>query len=134
MELVLTLPILATILAGLAEFSFLFYARSSIVEANRVGARTASLMSVDQEQGELAAAGADVDDAPERGRVVITCRGVAGRRPFKRAGEVEERSPDRIHPELRAHVVVRRASAVEPGHSERSVVERGGWAHGLGAW
>lgn len=52
LELVLTLPILATILTGLVEFSLLFYARSSLVEANRIGARTATLMGADQTQVE----------------------------------------------------------------------------------
>lgn len=52
MELVLTLPILATILTGMVEFSLLFYARSSLMEANRIGARTATLMGVDQTQVE----------------------------------------------------------------------------------
>ena len=52
MELVLVLPILATVLTGLVEFSMLFYARSSLVEANRAGARAATLMGVGQEQVE----------------------------------------------------------------------------------
>lgn len=43
MELVLTLPILFTLLLGLFEFTMLFYSRSLIVEAGRVGARKASL-------------------------------------------------------------------------------------------
>ena len=43
MELVLTLPIVALLLAGLLEFSMLFFARGEIVEASRVAARKASL-------------------------------------------------------------------------------------------
>jgi len=43
MELVLTLPILFVLLLGLFEFTLLFYSRSLIVEASRVGARKASL-------------------------------------------------------------------------------------------
>lgn len=43
MELVLTLPILMIVLMGLFEFTMLFYSRSLIVEASRVGARKASL-------------------------------------------------------------------------------------------
>jgi len=43
MELVLTLPILFILLMGLFEFTMLFYSRSLIVEATRVGARKASL-------------------------------------------------------------------------------------------
>jgi Flp pilus assembly protein TadG len=43
MELVLVLPILLIVLMGLFEFTVLFYSRSLIVEATRVGARKASL-------------------------------------------------------------------------------------------
>lgn len=43
MELVLTLPIVALLLAGLLEFTMLFFARGEIVEASRVAARKASL-------------------------------------------------------------------------------------------
>ena len=43
MELVLTLPILAIVLAALLEFSLLFFARGTLVEATRVGARRASM-------------------------------------------------------------------------------------------
>src|SRR5262249_35277283 len=43
MELVLTLPILFILLLGLFEFTMLFYSRSLVVEASRVGARKASL-------------------------------------------------------------------------------------------
>jgi Zn-dependent protease with chaperone function len=43
MELVLTLPVLFIVLLGLFEFTMLFYSRSLIVEASRVGARKASL-------------------------------------------------------------------------------------------
>lgn len=46
MELVLTLPILALLLAGLLEFTMLFFARGEIVEASRVAARKASLPGV----------------------------------------------------------------------------------------
>ena len=51
-ELVLTLPILMILLLGLFEFSLLFYARSSVVEASRAGARAATLSGIDQEQVE----------------------------------------------------------------------------------
>lgn len=43
MELVLTLPILTLLLAGLLEFTLLFFARGEIVEASRVAARKATL-------------------------------------------------------------------------------------------
>lgn len=43
MELVMTLPILFILLLGMFEFTTLFYSRSLIVEATRVGARKASL-------------------------------------------------------------------------------------------
>lgn len=43
MELVLTLPILGLLLAGLLEFTMLFFARGEIVEASRVAARKATL-------------------------------------------------------------------------------------------
>ena len=43
MELVLTLPILALLLAGLLEFTMLFFARGEVVEASRVAARKATL-------------------------------------------------------------------------------------------
>ncbi len=43
MELVLTLPILGVVLFGLFEFTWLFYSRSLVVEASRIGARKASL-------------------------------------------------------------------------------------------
>lgn len=43
MELVLTLPILAIVLLGLFEFTWLFYSRGLVVEASRVAARKASL-------------------------------------------------------------------------------------------
>ena len=49
MELVLTLPILLILLMGLFEFTMLFYSRSLIVEASRVGARKASLPGSTQE-------------------------------------------------------------------------------------
>ena len=42
MELVLTLPILFTLLLGLFQFTMLFYSRSLMVEASRAGARKAS--------------------------------------------------------------------------------------------
>jgi hypothetical protein len=43
MELALTLPILALVLAGLFEFTLLFFARGEVVEASRVAARKATL-------------------------------------------------------------------------------------------
>ncbi|MFM9966409.1 MAG: TadE/TadG family type IV pilus assembly protein [Planctomycetaceae bacterium] len=43
MELAMTLPILALVLAGLFEFTMLFFARGEVVEASRVAARKASL-------------------------------------------------------------------------------------------
>lgn len=46
MELALTLPILGILLFGLLEFSLLFFARGSVVEASRIGARAASLPGV----------------------------------------------------------------------------------------
>lgn len=52
MELVLTLPILALLLAGLLEFSMLFFARGEVVEASRVAARKATLPGVTLEDVE----------------------------------------------------------------------------------
>lgn len=43
LELILTLPILLIVLMGLFEFTVLFYSRSLVVEATRVGARKATL-------------------------------------------------------------------------------------------
>lgn len=50
LELALTLPVLGLILMGLVEFSMLIYARSSVVQACRYGARAASLAGVPHEQ------------------------------------------------------------------------------------
>ena len=44
----MVLPILGIVLMGLFEFSMLFFARGSVVEASRVGARTASLQGADR--------------------------------------------------------------------------------------
>lgn len=52
MELVLTLPILGLLLAGLLEFTMLFFARGEIVEASRVAARKATLPGVSLEDVE----------------------------------------------------------------------------------
>ena len=52
MELVLTLPILALLLAGLLEFTMLFFARGEVVEASRVAARKATLPGVTLEDVE----------------------------------------------------------------------------------
>lgn len=49
MELVLTLPILAIVLAGLLEFTLLFFARGEVVEASRVACRKATLPGADVE-------------------------------------------------------------------------------------
>ena len=43
------MPILGILLMGLFEFSMLFYARGSVVEASRVGARLASMPGADAE-------------------------------------------------------------------------------------
>ena len=53
LELLLVLPILLVMLLGLFEFSFLFYARSEIVEASRAGARLATLHGVHSEEVEV---------------------------------------------------------------------------------
>ncbi len=45
-ELVLALPMLAIVLFGLFEFSLLFFARGSVVDAARAGARHATLPGV----------------------------------------------------------------------------------------
>ena len=47
LELVLTLPILLVLLLGIFEFSLLFFARNSVVQASRVAARQASLPGVE---------------------------------------------------------------------------------------
>lgn len=52
MELILTLPILLIVLMGLFEFMMLFYSRSLVVEATRVGARKASMPGATQESVE----------------------------------------------------------------------------------
>ena len=52
MELVLTLPIVALLLAGLLEFTMLFFARGEVVEASRVAARKATLPGVTLEEVE----------------------------------------------------------------------------------
>lgn len=54
-ELILTLPIFGIVLAGLFEFSLLFFARGELAEASRVGARKASLpgVSVDEVESEI---------------------------------------------------------------------------------
>ena len=49
-ELIVVLPILMLILFALFEFTLLFFARGSVVEASRAGARTASLQGVTSEQ------------------------------------------------------------------------------------
>lgn len=46
MELVLVLPILATLLLGMFEFAMLFFARSEVVDACRAGARKGTLPGV----------------------------------------------------------------------------------------
>lgn len=46
MEFVMVMPILATVLFGLFEFSLLFSARTSVVEACRTGARLATVPGV----------------------------------------------------------------------------------------
>lgn len=50
MELALVLPILGILLLGLLEFTMLFYARSSVVEASRAGARAAARVGSDLSQ------------------------------------------------------------------------------------
>ena len=50
MDLALVLPILGILLLGLLEFTLLFYARSSVVEASRAGARAATRVGSDQTQ------------------------------------------------------------------------------------
>jgi hypothetical protein len=52
MELVLTLPILFLLMLAVFQFMLLFYSRSLIVEASRVGARKATLPGVTQEDVE----------------------------------------------------------------------------------
>ena len=47
-EMLLVLPILFTVLLGVFEFSILFFARSSVVQACRVAARRASLGVTEQ--------------------------------------------------------------------------------------
>lgn len=46
-ELALVLPILGILLSGMLEFTMLFYARSSVVEASRAGARAAARIGSD---------------------------------------------------------------------------------------
>jgi TadE-like protein len=55
MELVLILPILGIVLLAMLEFTLLFYARSSVVEASRAGARAAAVVGTSPEQVEWAA-------------------------------------------------------------------------------
>ena len=49
MELAMTLPILGLVLLALFEFSLLFSARGTVVEASRAAARVASLQGSDME-------------------------------------------------------------------------------------
>src|SRR5579872_1746077 len=49
-ELAMVLPILGIMLMGFLEFTLLFYARSSVVEASRAGARAATRVGSDQSQ------------------------------------------------------------------------------------
>lgn len=56
LELALVLPILGVLLLGLLEFTMLFYARSSVVEASRAGARAATRAGSDLAQVEREAA------------------------------------------------------------------------------
>jgi hypothetical protein len=49
MELVLTLPILFFLLLAIFEFMMLFYSRSLLVEASRIGARKAAISGVTEE-------------------------------------------------------------------------------------
>ena len=49
-ELVMVLPILMIVLMAVFEFSILFFARSSVVQASRLAARQASLGVTDEEQ------------------------------------------------------------------------------------
>jgi len=69
MELALTLPILGLLLFALFEFSLLFTARSSLVEASRAGARKAAL------------AGAQPQDVETEVRSVL-------KRRFRRSTEI----------------------------------------------
>lgn len=50
MEMILVLPILFTVLMAVFEFSILFFARSSVVQACRAAARRASLGVADQSE------------------------------------------------------------------------------------
>ena len=50
MEMILVLPILFTVLMAVFEFSILFFARSSVVQACRAAARRASLGVTDQSE------------------------------------------------------------------------------------
>lgn len=52
MELVFTLPILGVLLAGLLEFSLVFFARADMAQACRAGARKATLYGVTQQDVE----------------------------------------------------------------------------------
>jgi Flp pilus assembly protein TadG len=54
MELVFTLPILMLLLFGIFEYSLLCYARGSVVEASRNGARAASYPGATEESIEMA--------------------------------------------------------------------------------
>lgn len=79
MELVLTLPILGVVLLGLFEFTWLFYSRSLVVEASRVGARKASLP------------GASLDDVERDVRRTLP---VGLQREFRVVGDVGQYSGD----------------------------------------
>lgn len=51
-EMLMVLPIFLFILLGVFEFSILFFARASVVDACRTAARQAAMGSIDQEQME----------------------------------------------------------------------------------
>ncbi len=49
-EMLMVLPILVIVLMAVFEFSILFFARSSVVQASRLAARQASLGTISQEE------------------------------------------------------------------------------------
>lgn len=99
MELAMALPILMIVLTGVFEFSMLFAARGTVVEASRAGARKASMQGATREDVEAEVRKvlsprlreqftADVEMGKEPGDVVA----VAVRVPMKNA------SPDMLWP------------------------------------
>ncbi len=79
-EMLMVLPILIIVLMAVFEFSILFFARSSVVQASRLAARQASLGTMSQEELEELVSRV-LTPALQRGHEVYLI-------PAQRAGEI----------------------------------------------